>query len=423
MRQFIIFIALFIAGSTYCIAQNDVENDFEKFKRQREQEYKDFAKEQKKKQDEQSDELLNFLKMSKEEYALYEKRAMEEYARYEKRAKEEYQNYVNSIKKIWGNNNVADNTKEEWVEYGKDNRSRTIVDFENGDIVVEVAINQDKDNKKEIDKELEIAVENLLKSKGKTCPYESTVDVSKNLTKKPVLDNLVDYSEYSKNGAKINENNKKELAKTIVKQSTPQKQTIVGGDGEKRVVAKIEMKMVPNRLSKNAALYKDMVQSNSNRFNIEQPLIYAIMEQESNFNPSATSWVPAYGLMQLVPKYGGYDAYLYVYKRGWVPTKSYLYQADKNIELGTAYLKILMNQFSKVTDAECRRLCVIASYNTGAGNVSRAFTGKTNVNSAIKIINTMSYSQLYNHLVRNLNSSEARNYVKKVSERRDKYMR
>jgi hypothetical protein len=81
--------------------------------------------------------------------------------------------------------------------------------------------------------------------------------------------------------------------------------------------------------------------------------------------------------MQLVPKSGGFDAYRYVYKREWVPTMSYLYVPHQNIELGTAYLRILMNQFKNVVDPDCRRLCVIAGYNTGAGKVCRAFTGKT----------------------------------------------
>ena len=166
-----------------------------------------------------------------------------------------------------------------------------------------------------------------------------------------------------------------------------------------------------------------MVKKNSDAFQIEQPLIYAIIEQESSFNPSATSWVPAYGLMQLVPRSGGFDAYRYVYKKEWAPTKSYLYNPGNNIELGTAYLRVLMNQFSKVTDPTSRRLCVIASYNTGAGNVSRAFTGKTSVGGAVKIINTMTSKQVFDHLVKNLSTSEARNYVNKVSQRREKYMK
>ena len=191
--------------------------------------------------------------------------------------------------------------------------------------------------------------------------------------------------------------------------------------GEK--VVTVQMSLVENNLSKNAALYSDIVAAYSAEFEIEPALIFAVMEQESSFNPEATSWVPAYGLMQLVPTSGGFDAYRYVYKKEWVPTRSYLYVPKNNIELGTAYLRVLMNQFSSVSDPDCRRLCVIASYNTGAGNVSRAFTGSVNLTRALPLINGYDYDRLYRHLTSNLSTEEARNYVSGVSKRRAKYLK
>ena len=196
-----------------------------------------------------------------------------------------------------------------------------------------------------------------------------------------------------------------------------------GEDGKVRQVVQIQMSLVSDNLSKNATLYKEFVEEFSRVFQIEQPLIFAVMEQESRFNPEATSWVPAYGLMQLVPTSGGLDAYNYVYRKSWVPTRSYLFVPRNNIELGTAYLRVLMNQFASVSDPNCRRLCVIAGYNTGAGNVSRAFTGATNLNKAIPLINKCNYEQLYDHLTNRLSTSEARNYVSGVSKRREKYLK
>jgi soluble lytic murein transglycosylase-like protein len=215
----------------------------------------------------------------------------------------------------------------------------------------------------------------------------------------------------------------KEIAKAIAEQSTKSSNTIKGEDNKERKVIKIEMALVSDNLSKNAAIYKDYVEEYSKKFNIEQPLIYAVIEQESSFNPKARSWVPAFGLMQLVPRSGALDAYRYVYKKDCIPTQSYLYVPHQNIELGTAYLRVLMNQFAKVTNPDCRRLCVIASYNTGAGNVSRAFTGNTNIKKAIPLINNYSYDELYRHLSTRLSTSEARNYVTGVSKRREKYLK
>ena len=463
------------------------------------------------------------------------KRAHDEYEKYERKMHAEYQNYVNSIKSTWGKDNVVDDTQNEWVEYGNDYKSRSVVDFEKGDITVEVVLDDDvnENDTEEIEKRLADAIERMLESKGSTDPYSNRN--GEGLTKKPILDGLVDLSMYdiekNENGKAVqnNKNEKKtppaptvrgkelprpaangdkkegkpagengsgtnleeikketkanerlkelekkkreeeeriagikekqekerqlaeekkkqqeqekarqlaeekkkqqekaassDIAKAVAKQSKKSISTIKGEDNKERKVVKVNMALVNDNLSKSASLYKDYVAKYSNSFGIEEPLIFAVIEQESSFNPEAKSWVPAYGLMQLVPKSGGFDAYRYVYKREWVPTMSYLYVPHQNIELGTAYLRILMNQFKNVTDPDCRRLCVIASYNTGAGNVCRAFTGKTNIKAAVELINKMSYDELYRHLTNKLSTDEARKYVSGVSRRREKYIK
>lgn len=478
------------------------------------------------------------------------KRAHDEYEQYEKKMRAEYQNYVNSIKNTWGKDNVVDDTQNEWVEYGNDYKSRSVVDFENGNISVEIVLDDVNENDtEEIEKRLADAIERMLESKGSSDPYNNKESVG--LTKKPILDGLVDLSKYdigdsekeekeassntkkdkkmppaptvrgkelthptakednkdksrNNNGENIGntkkenetkanerlkelekkreaeakrvaeieekqekarllaeekrkqqeqekarllaeekrkqqeqekarllaeEKRKKEksssgdIAKAVAKQSEKSITTIKGEDNKVRKVVKVNMALVSDNLSKSAALYKDYVAKYSTSFSIEEPLIFAVIEQESSFNPEAKSWVPAYGLMQLVPKSGGFDAYRYVYKREWVPTMSYLYVPHQNIELGTAYLRILMNQFKNVVDPDCRRLCVIAGYNTGAGNVCRAFTGKTNIKAAVELINKMSYDELYRHLTNKLSTDEARKYVSGVSRRREKYIK
>ena len=315
-------------------------------------------------------------------------------------------------------------------------------------------------------------------SRGSTCPYRSQVDQSTPITQNPVMDGLLNLSDYDIDptaesdansqrqttvqkktppqpvvrGSELNLPEKKKTApkqpkkgKTLARkrldeqekqrkekeaiahqvalQSTKSVEQVTGRDGNRRKVVYIQMPLVRDNLSKSAALYKDIVKKYSERFQIEQPLIYAVIEQESAFNPQATSHVPAYGLMQLVPTSGGVDAYKYVYGVEKVPTRSYLFVPDQNIELGTAYLRILYNQFERVRDARCRRLCVIASYNTGAGNVSRAFIGTTQLSNAYSAINKLNYNQLYQHLTQKLSTSEARNYVKGVTKRREKYIK
>ena len=204
---------------------------------------------------------------------------------------------------------------------------------------------------------------------------------------------------------------------------TPSVQTVQTSEGTKNVVT-ITMELVEDHIPKRAEKFKDMVRKHSLAYAVDAPLIYAIMEQESSFNPAAQSWVPAYGLMQLVPKSGGRDAYRYVHKTDAIPSADFLFDPNNNIQLGTGYLKLLMSTtFKKIEDERCRMLCAIAAYNTGAGNVSRAINGTTNISKAIPTINTMSYDQLFEHLKKSLPHAETQDYIQKVTTKMQKYIK
>jgi soluble lytic murein transglycosylase-like protein len=211
------------------------------------------------------------------------------------------------------------------------------------------------------------------------------------------------------------------LPEAIVDSKTPVVQSVNTAEGVKNVVA-ITMELVEDHIPKRAEKFKEMISKHSAAYSVDEPLIYAIMEQESAFNPMAQSWVPAYGLMQLVPKSGGRDAYRYVHKTDAIPSADFLFNPDNNIQLGTGYLKLLMSTtFKKVEDPRCRMLCAIAAYNTGAGNVSRAINGTTNISKAIPSINKMSYDQLFNHLKASLPHDETKDYIQKVTSKMQKY--
>ncbi len=441
--------------------------------------------------------------------------ARQAYFDYVRQQQQDYEVFTDEVKDIWGGDSIIDNTRTKWVEYGNDYRSRSVVDFENGTIEVEVAVDEDA-SEEEVQQQLSDAVARLLDSKGSTNPNHSSVDFTQPVSQQPILQGLVDLSPYNFNGeidwksplkqedemterqirrrtpaqaqsrteklnvrqggaapvppqprsgktmaekvrdgetnpqstladkiaadraasekslaekaqadaaAKAKLITKEEAAQSIVQTAKKTTSKVEGKDGKTRKTATVKMALATESLSKRAEQFRELVQEFSKKFQIEEPLIYAIMEQESSFNPEAKSWVPAYGLMQLVPKSGGADAYRYVYKKEYAPSSSYLYVPRNNVELGTAYLRVLMNQFAKVTDDNCRRLCVIASYNTGAGNVSRAFIGSTKLSKAFGKINELNYDQLYNYLTHNLNTDEARNYVSGVSRRREKYVK
>ena len=175
-------------------------------------------------------------------------------------------------------------------------------------------------------------------------------------------------------------------------------------------------------LSERAKRYDQAVLDEAGRRGLPASLIYAIMETESHFNPRARSHVPAFGLMQLVPKSGGVDAYNYVYGEKKILAPEYFFQPDQNVELGTAYLDLLFRRYLRsITDEQSRLYCTIAAYNTGAGNVAKAFTGKTSVGAAASLINALSAEEVYQHLIENLPYDETRNYLRKVRAAQAKY--
>jgi len=112
--------------------------------------------------------------------------------------------------------------------------------------------------------------------------------------------------------------------------------------------------------------FLDEVKKAAERFKVEENLVWAIMRQESAFNPNATSWVGAAGLMQLMPATARSEAKA-------LEMKNYnLYNAGQNIILGTAHIARLLKSFGKVEQA-------VAAYNGGSGSVRRWLAGRKDV--------------------------------------------
>lgn len=332
----------------------------------------------------------------------------------------EYDRFCKKVMAQWGDSEMVESTRKEWVEYSNDYSRRSIVDFENGRVTVEVIIDP-ADNEADIDSSLEQAVKDLLGSKGKTIEYESEYIPQNDVTETPIMDGQIDLDKYK--GKPDDKASNEQIAEQIVKQNQKEKRPIDTVDGKKEIVS-IQLELVEDHIPKRAERFKEMIRTHSGRFGINEPLIYAVIEQESYFNPMAKSTANAYGLMQLVPTSGGRDAYMHVHKKDVIPTPEYLYNPNNNIELGVGYLHKQMNVYFKgVNDPACRMLCAIAAYNTGQGNVYYSFTGKRAMEGAVSKINTMTQDQLYEYLKLHLPHAETRDYIQKVTSKMQKYAR
>lgn len=98
-------------------------------------------------------------------------------------------------------------------------------------------------------------------------------------------------------------------------------------------------------------------------FALDRALVYAIVRQESYFNPTARSYSNARGLMQLLPSTARDMDNSVNYRRQ--PTA--LSDPNRNLSLGQDYVQWLMSEFH--SDRDLAR--VFASYNGGPGWLSR----------------------------------------------------
>jgi len=173
-----------------------------------------------------------------------------------------------------------------------------------------------------------------------------------------------------------------------------------------------------------APKFLSMVNKHAEKSGVDPALIFGVIYQESRFNPHAVSQAEAYGMMQLVPKSGGLEAFRKAKGEALQPTQDYLMDPDNNIELGATYLgMILFDYWTKnVGILSAREYCTISAYNTGPGNVARAFTGSTRLlNEAQQKANGMQPDELYDYLRVNLPYAETRDYLLRVSAARRHY--
>lgn len=385
-----IILSLLIFSCFSCFAQ--VETEYEKYVREQ--------NEQMQKMQTNQDEAI--AKMQKE------------YEAYVKAEKEAYEHFVKTGELLWGKGNVKESTQKDWVEYSDDGKTRSTVDFERGEATIEII----QEKGKEIDnKEIEKKLKFLLTNKGKTKDYDSKVEKAVPLQDKPVLENQVQ----TPSGEVVTEEHIDEDVKEIVNNVKPEVKTIKGEDNVERQVVTIKLELAPDHIRTRAEQYKNEIQKYCQKWDVDPALAYAIMQTESSFNPKAKSYVPAYGLMQIVPKTAGADCAQSLKKPFSAPTGNYLYEPENNIEMGVHYLYLLKKRyFTNVNDKDSQNLCVIASYNTGAGNLARALRGDTKIGKAIPQINEMTYDQLFKYLEKKL-LPETQNYIRKVTERMNNF--
>jgi len=99
-------------------------------------------------------------------------------------------------------------------------------------------------------------------------------------------------------------------------------------------------------------------------FRVDRALIYALIRQESRFNPKAKSWAGARGLMQLMPGTARFVARTEGIK---YRSRTKLYQPEMNLTLGQRYIEMLLKDGKIQGDL----FLMAAAWNGGPGNLNK----------------------------------------------------
>lgn len=103
--------------------------------------------------------------------------------------------------------------------------------------------------------------------------------------------------------------------------------------------------------------FDELIRANANELGWDWRLLSSQIYQESRFDPKATSWAGAEGLMQIMPETAS-DLGL---------TQTSLPSA--NLKAGTKYMKQLSERWAEIPDSTQRIKFIMASFNCGLGHV------------------------------------------------------
>jgi membrane-bound lytic murein transglycosylase C len=322
---------------------------------------------------------------------------------YEKAVTKEYKDYEDGEIKAW--NDMKKRISAKWsdslmpkkkvyVEYTNNDNSRVRIDYEKG----------------------KVYVEGLVKKGAKGAMNTARGLISKAMShifkKKDILDSSsINWSGILKDVKSAGKYGLSAIAKRIdlvTRKSTKSIKTIRAKDKVPRELYRVSFDMVPNYVKRRASKFMPTVELWSKKYNLDPSFVLAIMRQESAFNPRARSHIPAYGLMQIVPKYAGLEVMREVAGKNIKPGAAFLYTPEKNIMVGTTYLQLLRDKyFPYVKDRLKQQFLITCSYNWGPHRIQRAFKKK-------RISLSMSHNELYEKL-RKIAPKETSIYLKKVT--------
>jgi len=352
------------------------------------------------------DEFDKYKLCSEATFDLYKVQKSCEFDKYLAQAQIQFDQYKSEVSKVWDSPTFS--SKHSWVSYTPSLEMKREVNFEKN--VIKVTTIEGETTSIEELKEAIIQTSTL-----------TIGDAQKNDVFTTELLKSTDVKELSGEPLLPLPNNKKEQ-EIEIKQAITLVTITESTDSKGNKVIEAEIPFPSSWLNRKEKRFFESVTTYANKYDLEPEFVLSIIKTESSFDPRATSHIPAFGLMQIVPSSAGLDATNFLYGEQQMLNRNYLFDPTKNIEVGTAYIHLLRSRYFKgIKNPENLKYCVIAAYNGGMAPIYRIF-GNGSRKKAISKINQLSPQQVYDMIQRKHSAAETRNYLKKVHNTELKYV-
>ncbi len=248
-----------------------------------------------------SQTFQDYLKEQDISFKTYKKNLKKEFKAYKKAYDLSLEEYKKDIAKHWKTKDIS--SQKKWVEYSKDYKEKKSIDYDKNQIEIEVIAKDEKEAKEKIKKafidiykkDVQKAVEDDILEQKIAKKLKKTIPKTK--SKQKLIADIVTKKEKKNILANIEKN---KLKKIKYKQ---------------KMIYKVKIKFPSESMQRKAKNYSPIIKKQAKKAYIPRELIYAIIHSESSFNPMARSHIPAFGLMQIVPKSAGVDSYKFLYRR------------------------------------------------------------------------------------------------------------
>jgi len=307
---------------------------------------------------------------------------------YGRQATIDWDEYRKQIDRVW--DTFRRTTAKTWADYSDDTSARTVVDFEQGTIDVEVVVPSAAPN---------AAERGADRVKGKFLETFAKQD----RPERPALESQL----RTQDGQVVTPQNVEQFAETEVKGSAQQEKPFRSQDGVERLKVTARLRMAHDHAHHLATRYVPLATTFGLPRQIPPARVLAVIHTESAFNPYARSSEGAIGLMQLIPHLAARDAYGALYGEPKTVSMDYLYNPVNNANLGTVYVTLLRDRhLGYVQDPITRDYLVICAYNWGIGKIKRL----------IRQPNHLSREEVL-AILRNRTPQETRKYLERILRR------